>query len=189
MSGFSDTPSQFNPGLGNGLIPNVLIANQSYLSSKTHTGRSYLSKNLPKLFGHFKLQCSDLRAIARTNSVFGKESCDLTQDPEICHSAALHIEVWNAVLRTRFCIISRDSSSPQMISLQQHLHSQLVHQLAKSSLFECDESSLLAGALHIYQGMKSISQFTEFSQDHLEIYDKFRFDLPQWLTTRADAVL
>lgn len=86
--------SQFNPSLGNGLIPNVLTANQhlSFTTKKKKTavgGQGYRSKNLPRLFSHFKLQCSDLRTIARTNSVFGKESCGPTQDSETYHSSAL----------------------------------------------------------------------------------------------------
>lgn len=68
-------PSQFNPGLGNGLIPNVLIANQQLsLTKKTPAtgGVKVIYQSIYQGCHHFKLQCSDLRTIARTNSVFGK---------------------------------------------------------------------------------------------------------------------
>lgn len=66
-------PSQFNPGLENSLDSQSAAIPHHKKKNTVAGGRGYRSKSLPRLFSHFKLHCSDLRTITRTNSVFGKE--------------------------------------------------------------------------------------------------------------------
>lgn len=141
-------------------------------------GRGYLSKNPPKLFSHFKLQCSDLWAIARTNSALGKESCALAQDPEIQHSATLHAEVWNAALTTRcksWQLITTDVLAPS--------NSWLVHELAKTSL--CEENSSFSSTSSVLYVWHLRHTLPRFHGDLLS----FGIRRSRWATTGTGRIL